>query len=239
MSNIANKFKNRLKDKLVQENSLKIKSSEELLEKEIQITALDQENLKDIIDFNLLDTLDTDKKTMNFLRENTIKIFSIQSKCVIELGKVLSDVYETLAKTGSKDGVYTKWLEISGVSPRTALNYRKRYSLYESVNEDGKIFVSKIPQKLVDLVCVSETKEEYIAKINEGISRIELEKEIEYAIEKKASASLPKVQVIEEFDFCQYIEIFKEIDSKVKSLEDNKRLEVKKYLDKVIKLLNS
>ncbi|MBC2852196.1 hypothetical protein H5J22_12385, partial [Cetobacterium sp. 8H] len=55
----------------------------------------------------------------------------------------------------------------------------------------------------------------------------------------KASASLPKVQVIEEFDFCQYIEIFKEIDSKVKTLEDNKRLEVKRYLDKVIKLLNS
>lgn len=237
MTKIADKFKDRLKDKLKNhENGLVEKN----LKKEVDFSI---EELKDYIDFELINEIVTDDRLRKILKENTVKIFSIQSKAVIELGQIFENVYTELAKAGSKEGVYTKWLNLSGVAPRTALNYRKRYVLYSKANGAGKVLISKIPQRIIDLISSSDKLDYFIHKINSGITRDDLEKEftLENNLDYIASANLPKVEMIQEFTLENYKEIFnkinKTIDKKIKEIDLEKQNEIKNYLERIYEIL--
>ncbi|MGL6114109.1 MAG: hypothetical protein ACRC1R_03625 [Cetobacterium sp.] len=228
---IKDKFKDRLKDKLSQHQNSNTPLS--------KISSKEKENmeelLSDVIDFKKIETLTEDQELVKLLKENTIKIFSIQSKAVLELGEIFNHVYEKLSKQGSSEGIYTKWLEINGVIPRTALNYRKRFILYSVVNEIGKKTVKKMPQKLIDIIVNSENKV-FIEELNAGKTKEDLEKRLNL-IEEKPSESFPKVKN-NSIEISNYLKIFDDFTTKYEDLEAKKKEKVIKYLEKINEILS-
>lgn len=232
MNNIKDKFKDRLKDKLSQhEVGLKLKN------KTNQESSVDENTLLDVIDFKLIDTLSEDKKIIKELKENSIKIFSIQTKAVIEMGEVFFNVYNLLSKSGSKEGIYTKWLELTGVSPRTALNYRKRYDIYNQVNEIGKNIIKKLPQKLIDEIYNKEDKNSILKAINSGEDRVSLETLLEDKRQVIEVITKEKKEMFKEIKISRYIEIFNELPVKYETLDEKRKKELEKHLKKIEEIL--
>ncbi|WP_297406164.1 hypothetical protein [uncultured Cetobacterium sp.] len=230
MNNIKDKFKDRLKDKLSKHENgvLKNKISEE--------NSITETNISEIIDFQLINTLVEDKNIIKELKENSIKIFSIQSKAVIDMGEIFHNVYNLLSKSGSKDGVYTKWLEITGVSPRTALNYRKRYDLYCKVSSEGKILIKKMPQKIIDNIYNMENKDNIVNAINKGedfLKYLSNNLDTQHQIEIKKST-----EFFQEIKINKYIEVFNNLPSKYNNLNEKKKRELEKYLKKIDEILD-
>ncbi|MGL5428318.1 MAG: hypothetical protein ACRDAS_10435, partial [Cetobacterium sp.] len=75
-----------------------------------EITNIPKEHLEDIIDFSLIKEISPTEEIGNFLKEQTIKMFSIQAKSAILLGEIFTNVHEKLGGQGSENGVYEKWL---------------------------------------------------------------------------------------------------------------------------------
>jgi hypothetical protein len=220
----VNKFKNRLQDKLKQQAQNKANN-------------IGKSILENIIDFTPLDNLSKNEDTKKLLKENSIKLLATQSKTVIEIGKILSEVYDELARTGSKEGIYTKWLEFNGISPRTALNYRKRYSLYFKVKDDKKVLVTMLPQKIIESILISNHTQEYIELINNGMNKEKLIEKLE-AETIKPSAILPKVY-LKDIEFENFKHIFENLEERLKDLDDKKMKELNGYLKKIKKILEN
>lgn len=97
-SNNMEQLKNRLgsKAKKVQEEIVKENISSDLILQHVNL------------DFG------TDEDTLNFLKDQTIKIQNVTSKAYTELGRVFSETQEKLAKNGY--GCFREWFEAIGFS---------------------------------------------------------------------------------------------------------------------------
>ena len=157
--NITNRLKEQLQEK---------GKKEEIVVIEKIIT---EDDLKDILDLKAINSISNDKELVDFLKENTIKLFNIQAKSVVLIGEVLTNVFEKLAKQGSQDGIYEKWLKLNNFNKQTALRYRKRYFVFTEVKEEHKNVVLTLSQNIIDKMYENK---ELIELLNEGISKKEL-----------------------------------------------------------------
>lgn len=132
-----------------------------------EITTISEEHLKDIINFSLISEISPTEEIGNYLKEQTIKLFTIQAKSAILLGEVFTNVYEKLGGQGSENGTYEKWLEINNFSRATAWRYRQRYFVYSKVNENKKQIIATIPQSLISEIYKSEDFEGIVSIIND------------------------------------------------------------------------
>lgn len=190
-----------------------------------------EEDLKGIIDFNLINELTEDQELQNFLREESIKLFNIQSKAVIELGKIFNDVYDKLSKQGSIDGIYEKWLGLNNFNKTTAWRYRQRFELFSKVNESKKNMVAILPYGLINSLYKNYQLEEIIEIINsnenkDSIKEILIKKEL--TLEEKN---------IVEFKEVEYKIFSKSIQNKIEKLDNEKRKKIEAHIKEIKDIL--
>lgn len=214
-------------------NRLREQLQEKGKKEEIEIidNTIKEEELKDILDLDGINSISEDQELVEFLKESTIKLFNIQAKSVVLIGEVLTNVFEKLSKQGSQDGVYEKWLKLNNFNKQTALRYRKRYFVYNQANTENKNIVLTLPQNVIDVMYENE---EHIKLLNNGISKKELINNInDLKIEDKREYSN-----FMEFDFKDYKNLFFEFDKKIENLKEKEKMELQKHLKKIEEILN-
>ncbi|MCQ9627827.1 hypothetical protein HS141_12925 [Cetobacterium somerae] len=217
--NITNRLKEQLQEKGKKEEIEMIDNS------------IKEEELKDILDLDEINSISEDQELVNFLKESTVKLFNIQAKSVVLIGEVLTNVFEKLAKQGSQEGVYEKWLKLNNFNKQTALRYRRRYFVYNQVNIENKNVVLTLPQNIIDIMYEHK---EHIKLLNDGVSKKDLINSINnLKIEDKREYSN-----FIEFDFKNYKNIFFDFDKKIESLKEKEKIELQKHLKKIEEILN-
>lgn len=182
---------------------------------------------------NLYEGIIEDKELIEYLNLKTINLLKINGNGNIAIGKELTDVYEKLSKQGSSEGIYTKFLEVSGYKPDTALRYRKRYELFsKSTNNSIKQIISILPVKLIEKLYKSQELLPNLDVLKEATS----EDVIKLIIgeEQPIIEIKNKERKVRSFNFS---EIEKAFDERYLELEEKEKEQVDKLLEKLGKLL--
>lgn len=182
---------------------------------------------------NLYEGIIEDKELIEYLNLKTINLLKINGNGNIAIGKELTDVYEKLSKQGSSEGIYTKFLEVSGYKPDTALRYRKRYELFsKSTNNSIKQIISILPVKLIEKLYKSQELLPNLDVLKEATS----EDVIKLIIgeEQPVIEIKNKERKVRSFNFS---EIEKAFDERYLELEEKEKEQVDKLLEKLGKLL--
>lgn len=102
---------------------------------------------------NLYNDLTEDRELIEFLNKKTLDLLKINGAGNIIIGKELTEVFEKLAGQGKAEGLYTKFLTVSGYKQDTALRYRKRYELYRKANNNAtKQVISVMTVKMIEVL---------------------------------------------------------------------------------------
>lgn len=221
----VNRLKDRLKEDL--EKEVILENKENLLK---------EEDLKEVVDFNLINEISKIDEIKLFLKEQTIKLFNIQSKNVLLLGEIFMIVHEKLSSPGSEEGVYEKWLDINNFNKTTAWRYRQRYMLYLKVKEDKKIIIASLPYGVINTLLKNREFEDVVNIVDSFNNKKEL---LDFIQEDLQVKKINKKDRFEDFEIKNYFVLFENLEEKVEKLDDNKKHEVKKHLDILEKLLNS
>lgn len=187
---------------------------------------------------NLYDDLTDDKELVDYLNKKTLELLKINGTGNIIIGKQLTEVFEKLAGQGKADGLYTKFLIVSGYKQDTALRYRKRYELYKKVNSNAtKQIISVMTVKMV----------ETLYKEQDLLKKIDVE-EIEYKVvadiinKKTESILIPEIEKkvenifeMEELPFLQskIKEKYENLNQKEKNKLNKLLLEIKNLLENI------
>ncbi|MGL5745861.1 MAG: hypothetical protein ACRCXX_12055 [Cetobacterium sp.] len=217
--NITNRLKEQLQEKGNKEENI------------IVDRVITEDELKDVLDLEIINSISEDKDLVNFLKENTLKLFNIQAKSVVLIGEVLTNVFERLSKQGSSEGIYEKWLKLNNFNKQTALRYRKRYFVFNEAKEESKNIVLTLSQNIIDKMYENK---EFIELLSNGISKRELINNINA---KNIEAKEENWNIID-FSFNDYINLFSDFDKKIETLKEKEKLELQKYLEKINKILN-
>lgn len=202
--------------------------------------SIPEDELKDIINFSLINELSQDDGIKLFLKEQTVKLFNIQVKNIILIGEILTNVFEELSKQGSPEGVYEKWLSINNFNRTTAWRYRQRFVIYNKVNENKKNMIATLPQAIINDLFKNDDLESVIILINNSTSKNEIMKFIETNKDdnKIEIKEISEINNIEKFEIKSFIPIFENIDEKIDLLNEKEKKELKKHLSEIQKILN-
>ena len=101
-------------------------ASKEVVEQKSKDIGLDI--IKNIVKINLCET----KEENEFLELKTKELLNVQANASIQLGKIMTEVSQKI----TEDITYCQWLELVGFNRMTALRHRRRYDLFQSVNNN-------------------------------------------------------------------------------------------------------
>ena len=148
-----------------------------------------QKSVLDINNYQYINFTD-DPEIDAFLNDKSFKILDLAAGTSIFLGSIFIEVQEYLADKGNSDTTYIKWLESNGFNRMTALRYKKRAEIYNSLKSSkAKYFIGITSQKIIDEIFKYEDREEilyYLEEIN-NYDEIEnfLKKDVVLEIEDK------------------------------------------------------
>lgn len=148
-----------------------------------------QKSVLDINNYQYINFTD-DPEIDDFLNDKSFKILDLAAGTSIFLGSIFIEVQEYLADKGNSDTTYIKWLESNGFNRMTALRYKKRAEIYNSLKSSkAKYFIGITSQKIIDEIFKYEDREEilyYLEEIN-NYDKIEnfLKKDVVLEIEDK------------------------------------------------------
>lgn len=201
----------------------------------INENCLTKEEVKDIIDFEMINELTEDCELREFLKKQTLNIFNCVSKTSIVLGEIFETVVTEIGKKGStQNGLYEKWLNFNGFNKTTAWRYRQRYQLYNRVEDSAKPFVMGLPYRTISEIYKTENIDKYINILNKGIKLKDLNSLLN---KEKIEYNHEKINTNVKFNIEDYAPILNNIKESFKSLDDKKKIELQKCLDKIVKIL--
>ena len=152
-----------------------------------------QKSVLDINNYQYINFTD-DPEIDDFLNDKSFKILDLAAGTSIFLGSIFIEVQEYLADKVNSDTTYIKWLESNGFNRMTALRYKKRAEIYNSLKSSkAKYFIGITSQKIIDEIFKYEDREEilyYLEEINnydeiENFLKKDVVLEIEDKIEKE------------------------------------------------------
>lgn len=191
---------------------------------------------KEDLEFSNEIFINNEPEINEFLIIKTIEATTIQSKASLGLGKLFTEVFEKLSGNNKYDGLYEKWIEMSGFNKRTALRHRNRFELYGKVNEDKRSLIAILPVRLIEEIYGHEDISTCISMINEGATRDQLEellfeinktpKVIEYDKDELESGILNKMYIFDKLK-----------NTNMKKLDDSKKKKIENYLRKIEEIL--
>lgn len=187
-----------------------------------------------IIQSNIYSYFTEDKELIDYLNKKTMELLKINGVGNIAIGKELTEVFEKLSSQGSNDGLYTKFLEVSGYKQDTALRYRKRYELFTRVSTPAaKQIISLLPVRAL----------ENLYKNQELLNQIDKE-QIEYKEAVNIIKNKKDVILIEEiktekinFELTELSFLKEEIENKYENLPEKNQEKLKKLLLEIKNLL--
>lgn len=195
--------------------------------------------------------LTNDEEINKILRKNMYDFINQTAKSRLWYGKHFQELFELLGNGESANqytSCYTSYLKLVNINPKTARKYRKRYLLFSKIeNENIKKLISVISDEDIDYL-------EENPKFFENLQLEYKDKEITKDLFKKlmeAAATEEKskeenseeknVEILPSFninDFSVKIEDIQNKMKKVSTKDSNTFNQVKKYLEKIEKILN-
>lgn len=175
----------------------------------------------------------TDKEIIEYLNLKTLTLLKINGAGNIVIGKELTEVFEKLSTQGSSEGLYTKFLEVSGYKQDTALRYRKRYELFTKVSNNAtKQIISVLPVRILEKLyknqeLLNQLDREQI-EYKEAVNLIKNEKDIILIEEKKEKV---------DFELTELSILKEEIENKYEKLPEKNQEKLKKLLLEIKDLL--
>lgn len=161
---------------------------------------------------------ETDEEIL-FLKQETLNLLNLQISDTLELGKIINNVYEKFASQGSKSGTYTKWLKIANINNKTAIRYRKKYLIFEKLEDKNQIlFVNNKILDQMDILSITES------------------------LNKTGLISLPASTdevIIDDFVSEKYVNLFSNFEKKINSLKipEDVKNKVSKKIEEILSLL--
>ena len=109
-----------------------------------------QKSVLDINNYQYINFTD-DPEIDDFLNDKSFKILDLAAASSILLGSIFIEVQEYLADKVNSDTTYIKWLESNGFNRMTALRYKKRAEIYNSLKSSrAKYFIGVTSQRIID-----------------------------------------------------------------------------------------
>lgn len=143
--------------------------------KEISLTKKKEENLVDLKDFEYI-SYTNNHEVDDFLNEKSFMLINFIGKSNIFLGNIFLEVQNYLNENSIEEAIYCDWLERNGFNRMTALQYKKRAEIYNSLSsENSKKIIALLNQKTIEEIYKFNDRQAiltYLEKIN-GVSEIE------------------------------------------------------------------
>lgn len=175
-----------------------------------------------------------DKDIIEYLNKKTIELLKINGAGNIAIGKELTEVFEKLSGQGSKNGLYTKFLEISGYKEDTALRYRRRYELFTKVsNNAAKQIISLLPVRDLENLYKHQELLNQIDKV-----QIEYKEAVKIIKNKKDVISIEEIKAEKvNFELTELSFLKEEIENKYGNLSQKEKEKLNKLLLEIKDLL--
>ncbi len=124
------------------------------------------------------------------MNDKSFKILDLAAASSILLGSIFIEVQEYLADKVNSDTTYIKWLESNGFNRMTALRYKKRAEIYNSLKSSrAKYFIGVTSQRIIDEISKYEDRKEILYYLEEMNNYDEIEnflkKDVVLEIENK------------------------------------------------------
>ncbi len=203
--------------------------------KEIE-TSLNQVNLNrnEILskyDFSFGEEIVTNE-TINFLKDQTIRIHNLSNNFYTDLGKVFKETQDQLLS----DGIFVKWIENIGFKKSSVYNYINRYKFIMTLDEKEKEKVESLPLKVAYEIIKNTYSQDVKYKVLNG----EVKKLSD--IKKLASTNNLKKEIKEvsgEVLLTELQEIIDILGVKEKKISKGGSSETFNYLIKIKKLIEN
>lgn len=225
-TNIEERFKAQLAARTAQQGEKKEKT-DIIIPGEIKNTF--------IIPNDIYSNFTTDKEIIEYLNTKTMELLKINGAGNIAIGKELTEVFEKLSSQGSSEGLYTKFLEVSGYKQNTALRYRKRYELFTKVtNNAAKQIISLLPVRILEDLYKNQDILKQIDK-----ERIEYKEAVNF-IKNNQDIILIEDDIKTEkvnFELTELSFLKEEIENKYENLPEKNQEKLKKLLLEIKNLL--
>ncbi|SKA10379.1 hypothetical protein SAMN02745174_02564 [Cetobacterium ceti] len=162
-----------------------------------------------------------------FLLEKTKEILNVQAKASLELGRIFEEVVNRV-----NDNTYCKWLEFNGFNKTTAFRHRRRFNLFQRViSQRGKELVALCSYREIDKMYKEESK--YFNLLEDETLDYSKLKTILKSQNEDDKNNNRDVKL----DFENIHELFIKLDEKMEKLDISNQKEIKKYLNKIWKIL--
>ncbi len=190
----------------------------EKLDHEVAIPHMSKEEILKNYDFSF----DVDKETLEFLKEQTVKVHNKGNTFYTELGKIFKETQEKLAN--NKTGVFKKWFESLGFTKDTTYRMISRYNHIVALCDDIKVKDFESLPLSISYEISKESCPEFIREkvLNGQIkTKAEIKKAIKEVQEKKSKAEeIQEAEIVEEKVPYTYVKkMISELSKKLKDLD--------------------
>ena len=190
----------------------------EKLDHEVAIPHMSKEEILKNYDFSF----DVDKETLEFLKEQTVKVHNKGNTFYTELGKIFKETQEKLAN--NKTGVFKKWFESLGFTKDTPYRMISRYNHIVALCDDIKVKDFESLPLTLSYEISKESCPEFIREkvLNGQIkTKAEIKKAIKEVQEKKSKAEeIQEAEIVEEKVPYTYVKkMISELSTKLKDLD--------------------
>ena len=190
---------------------------------------------KDILDINHYQYIHftENSEVDDFLNDQSFKILNLSAGANIFLGSIFIEVQDYPSSLENSDATYVKWLEANGFNRMTALRYKKRAEIYNSLNSSkAKYFIGITSQKIIDEISKFENRDEII----ETLEKMENFNEIEAFLKKDIIEIEEKVEK-ENIEIKQRI---KKLPLKnIEKLDNEKQDKINNLVSQIEEILNN
>lgn len=191
---------------------------------------------KDILDINHYQYIHftENSEVDDFLNDQSFKILNLSAGANIFLGSIFIEVQDYLSSLENSDATYVKWLESNGFNRMTALRYKKRAEIYNSLNSSkAKYFIGITSQKIIDEISKFENRDEII----EALEKMEDFNKIEAFLKKDIIEIEEKVVEKENIEIKQRI---KKLPLKnIEKLDNEKQDKINNLVSQIEEILNN
>lgn len=204
--------------------------------KEISLTKKKNENLIDLKDFEYI-SYTNNNEVDDFLNEKSFMLINFIGKSNIFLGNIFLEVQNYLNDNSIEETTYCDWLERNGFNRMTALRYKKRAEIYNSlISENSKKFMALVNQRIIDEIYKFYDRQmilNYLEKID-NIS--EIESYLNNALILKKDEEEMKVIEVDNLDLENRV---RKLSISIENLEPKKQKQIDSLLKKIEKIMNS
>ena len=193
----------------------------EKLDHEVAIPHMSKEEILKNYDFSF----DVDKETLEFLKEQTVKVHNKGNTFYTELGKIFKETQEKLAN--NKTGVFKKWFESIGLKKDFVYDNISRYKYIVGLSDNIKNKVEELPVTLSYEI----SKEKCPDFIREQVISGEIKTKSALQVAIKSFEPEKKIEISEdeispEEEFIKIAKLLNELRNKMNGKATKKEIEV-------------